>query len=193
MHTLKDTFPAKCISFVIETMLNRRFDHHLFGLRPAHPLFHEHPTINDQLASKILCGMVNVKGDIEKLVPKGVLFAGDDEPCSADVIILATGYHVDYPLLSEDLKCQIFGQEQKNVNLYKYVFPIIGESDGTAMKSLAFIGVPNALGPLFPIAEMQARWVVQVLKGSVSLPSPSQMKDYLSVQTKRRKRSVNYG
>lgn len=191
MHTWKDFLHANTVSHIIETMLNRRFDHDLFGLRPAHPLFHEHPTINDQLASKILCGVIHVKGDVKELSAVGAKFEGEEAVHEVDSILLATGYHVEYSFLSKDLREQIVNTENNSVNLYKYVFPVLeheDSEDGDIRSTLAFIGVPNALGPLFPVAELQARWVVQVLKGNTKLPGVSEMRDALAVQEVKRKK-----
>lgn len=193
MHLFKENFHPSVVSFVIETFLNRRFDHELFGLRPAHPLFHEHPTVNDQIAARILCGRVKVRGDTQFITQSGVVFK--EPACShqsptgpkvtqVDSIILATGYHVDYPFLCPQLKSQIVSE--KGFSLYKYVFPILDDESGDA--NLAFIGLPNALGPLFPIAEIQSRWVVQVIKGTCKLPPKSEMKKHLDKQEMTRKR-----
>jgi dimethylaniline monooxygenase (N-oxide forming) len=189
---MKDIIPAKVISHIIETMLNRRFDHDLFGLRPAHPLFHEHPTVNDQVASKILCGVISIKGDIKEMREREVSFEGEQEgqQHEVDVVLLATGFHVDYAFLSEDLRRRIVNTDNNSVNLYKYVFPLLEGDDEEADRptaSLAFIGVPNALGPLFPVAEIQSRWVVQVLKGHCHLPSISEMRKGLQDQEAKRK------
>ena len=205
MHLFKENFHPNIVSYVIETFLNRRFDHELFGLRPAHPLFHEHPTVNDQIASKILCGMIKVKGDISKITKSGVIFKEsknnsinngnltkqtNENITEVDSIIFATGYHLDYPFLCPSLKSQIISEN--SVNLYKYVFPILEDKndcdDNSPDINLAFIGVPNALGPLFPIAEIQSRWVVQVLKGTCKLPSKAVMRKHLDIQKAERKR-----
>ncbi len=39
----------------------------------------------------------------------------------------------------------------------------------------AFIGLIQPLGAIFPIAEMQSRWVVKVFSGAVSLPAADAM------------------
>lgn len=205
MHLMKDGISTGIASYVIETLLNRRFDHQLYGLRPAHPLFYEHPTVNDQLASKIISGRVIVKGDIERLTEKGVVFEGEQndncgDDCSSeekeiDSIILATGYHIDYPYLSKQLRSQIMDPVSNSVNLYKYVFPVNVMTDdhdslqsGSSFEGIGFIGVPNALGPLFPIAEIQSRWFVQVAIGNSRLPTTSIMRRQLKVQETQRKR-----
>ena len=205
MHFLKDHVPTQVTSYVIETILNRRFDHELFGLRPAHPLFYEHPTVNDEIAGKILCGRVVVKGDVERMTQNGVIFkeeilesdnnfkgktiiAQSDEASqeiAIDSLILATGFHVDYPFLSKSLRQNILKSESNSVNLYKYVFPI--DPNDESFMGLGFIGVPNALGPLFPIAEVQSRWMVQVMTGQCQLPPTSAMKRELAIQEWKRK------
>lgn len=194
MQLFKDNFKPSVVSFVIETILNRRFDHELFGLRPAHPILTEHSIINDQIASQILCGMVQVRGDIESITESGVIFKGQKghnstEVTQVDSIILATGFHIEYPFLSPELESQIVSED--SFNLYKYTFPIADFDNETSDNSdvkIAFIGLPNALGPLFPIAEIQSRWVVQVIKGACKLPSKSDMKMHLEKQEKIRKR-----
>lgn len=192
MHFFKQYIHANIVSYVIETLLNRRFDHQLFGLRPSHPLFHEHPTINDQIASKIISGMINVRGDIDYISIKGVTFknyaneTNKPQVQPIDSIIFATGYHLDYPFLSDSLKSQIISGD--SVNLYKYIFPIEMNDGDDETVPLAFVGVPNALGPLFPIAEIQSRWIVQVIKGTCKLPSKSYMEKHLDLQEIERKK-----
>lgn len=198
MHLMKDGVSTEVASYVIETLLNRRFDHELYGLRPAHPLFYEHPTVNDQLPSKIISGRVCIKGDIERLTEKGVLFEGEQDgekdENEIDSIILATGYHIEYSYLSKQLRSQIMDPASNSVNLYKYIFPVnmkdeydtIDNED--SFKGIGFIGVPNALGPLFPIAEIQSRWFVQVAIGNSCLPTTSVMRRQLKVQEIQRKK-----
>lgn len=194
MHLMKDGVSTGVQSYVIETLLNRRFDHELYGLRPAHPLFYEHPTVNDQLHGKIISGRVIVKGDIERLTEKGVIFENEEDEIEIDSIILATGYHIEYPYLSKNLRSQITDPANNSVNLYKYVFPVkmtddheLSDDQGT-FEGIGFIGVPNALGPLFPIAEIQSRWFVQVAIGNSRLPTTSVMRRQLKVQEIQRKK-----
>lgn len=215
MHVMKDGVSTGIASYVMETLLNRRFDHDLYGLRPAHPLFYEHPTVNDQLHSKIISGRIIVKGDVERLTEKGVLFEGgqkcekegnekegneknenEKDEVEIDSIILATGYHVEYPFLSKQLRSQIMEPASNSVNLYKYIFPVnmtddpdmMDQENGDSFTGLGFIGVPNALGPLFPIAEIQARWFVQIAIGNSFLPTTSLMQRQLKVQETLRKK-----
>ena len=135
-------------------------------------------------------------GDIERLTEHGVQFLEESDVNEVDLIVLATGYQIDFPFLSDDLRACVSRKEDNSVNLYKYVFPLIecdhqycnasgnenttdnelfSENSNAAIvdencnnmnkcsETLGFIGIPNALGPLFPIAEIQSRWFVQVM------------------------------
>ena len=73
------------------------------------------------------------------------------------MIILCTGYNVEFPFLPEQHRSQSI------TDLYKYVFDINDPS-------LAFVGyVRPIIGSIPGISEMQARWVCRVFSGSVSL------------------------
>jgi dimethylaniline monooxygenase (N-oxide forming) len=41
--------------------------------------------------------------------------------------------------------------------------------------SLSIIGLIQPLGAIMPISEMQSRWIVQILKGNVGLPTKEEM------------------
>lgn len=62
--------------------------------------------------------------------------------------------------------------KQNSVNLYKLVFPY-----HLRHPTLAFIGLIQPLGSIFPIAEAQARWYAQLMKGNVKLPSVKAMEE----------------
>lgn len=57
--------PANSFSAVIEKKLNAKFDHELYGLKPAHRYEEQHPTVNDDLPNRIIAGVVIVKPDIK--------------------------------------------------------------------------------------------------------------------------------
>ena len=78
-----------------------------------------------------------------------------------DTIICATGYAFGFPFVEHP------SLEVKNnqVNLFKYVFPPDLDPPGT----LAVIGCFQPVGAVIPIAELQARWAVQVFKVRISL------------------------
>jgi dimethylaniline monooxygenase (N-oxide forming) len=44
----------------MEHRLQQRMDHDLYGLRPNHRFFQQHPTVNDALANLIASGMITI-------------------------------------------------------------------------------------------------------------------------------------
>jgi hypothetical protein len=44
----------------MEHKLQQRMDHDMYGLRPNHRFFQQHPTVNDALANLIASGMLFV-------------------------------------------------------------------------------------------------------------------------------------
>jgi len=123
-----------------------------------------HPTLNDSLPNAILSGRVVVKGNINKFVENGVVFAGERNITEVDAVVFATGYHVKFPFLD-------FLKFDKNrVNLYKYSIP-----PQIKHKTLAIIGLIQPIGPIFPISEMQCRWFMQIQAGKLKLPTIQDM------------------
>jgi dimethylaniline monooxygenase (N-oxide forming) len=52
--------PMSYIASVVESRLEKRFDHALYGLKPAHRVFAQHPSLNDELPTRIISGMLKV-------------------------------------------------------------------------------------------------------------------------------------
>ena len=89
------------------------------------------------MPNRILSGTVTVKGDIDYLTEKGVVFK--NEPgvvVEVDSIIKATGYKITFPFISE----KILPVKANKVRLYKHQFvPQLKHP------SLAFIGLIQVL------------------------------------------------
>ncbi|CAN7937602.1 unnamed protein product [Ixodes hexagonus] len=151
-----------------EDQLNRNFNHEAYGLRPKHRFNAAHLTMNDALASLIVSGLIHIKKNIIEFIEDGVLFENDKEVTKLDDVIMATGYQFKLPMLSEDVTSVV----DNEVQLYKYVFP-----PGLKHPTLGIIGLVQPLGSVFPIAEMQARWMAQLLAGKCKLPPQSEMQE----------------
>ncbi|KAL1427560.1 hypothetical protein MTO96_017262 [Rhipicephalus appendiculatus] len=137
-----------------------------YGLKPKHRYNAQHPTVNDALPNLILSGKVRVKKDIVEFTEDGVLFEGDDKATLLDDVILATGYQIKFPFLPKDVLSVVDNQ----VQLYKYVFP-----PQLRHPTLALIGLIQPVGAIFPIAELQSRWLAELLSNKRSLPSEKAM------------------
>uniref|UniRef100_UPI0014474EB4 dimethylaniline monooxygenase [N-oxide-forming] 5-like n=1 Tax=Epinephelus lanceolatus TaxID=310571 RepID=UPI0014474EB4 len=149
-----------------ERVLNQRFDHALYNLKPKHRLFSQHPTFNDELPNRILSGTVQVKPNIRRFQGSSVEFEDGSVVEDVDLVVFATGYKFSFPFLAS----HVVSVSQNKASLYKYVFP--PEMD---RPTLAIIGLVQPLGAIMPISEMQARWATRVFKGCIKLPSMASM------------------
>lgn len=175
--------PMSLSSWYMERILNKRFNHDTYQLKPKHRFFQQHPVINDSLPNRILSGMVSVKGNIERFEENGVVFEGENHVTEVDHVIFATGYEIKFPFLGRNN----IDTTDNRVELYKFVFP-----PNLKHPTLAFIGLIQSVGAGFPIGEMQIRWVVQVFKKKLSLPSEREMREDIEKQLqKMRKRYYN--
>jgi thioredoxin reductase len=109
--------------------------------------------------------------DVKRLVPgtKSVEFVDGRVIDDVDVVMYATGYLYHFPFFDESpVECRI--EDNRVENLYQHVFlPHMAPS-------LSFIGIPWKVVP-FPLFELQARWIGNLLSGVISLPSEQAMRD----------------
>lgn len=128
---------------------------------------------SDSLLPGIVSTAIGIRPGIDRMEGRRVQFA-DGSYLSPDVVIFATGYDLDFPLLPSDLRPWTDTGE----GLYRLVFP-------PDRPTLPFIGVCRAHGPIFPIVEMQSRWAAHVLTGGATLPSPDLMRVEIEERTYR--------
>ncbi|HEU0294564.1 MAG TPA: NAD(P)-binding domain-containing protein [Anaerolineales bacterium] len=129
-------------------------------------------TPGSELLKRIANGAIGVHPAVSQLEAGGVIFA-DGVRVRADTLIHCTGYTFDFPFLDSSL-VEVRGD---TAELYQHVFQ-------PTLANLAFIGFCIVTGPLWPVAEMQARWVARVLTGAIQLPSPPEMLQAIQRQQK---------
>lgn len=78
---------------------NEFFDHNAFGLQPKHSVFAQHPTLSDDLPSRILHGRVVVKPDIKRFTKTGIEWADGTVTEPVDNVVFSTGYKFSFPLI----------------------------------------------------------------------------------------------
>ncbi len=139
---------------IMESMLNRRFNHSDYGLKPKHRAFAQHPMVNDELPNRIACGAIIMKPDIKRLTKNGVEFV-DGTVEEVDAFVSATGYVFGFPYI----KHPALEVKKNRVHLYKYMFP-----PSIKPSTLAVIGFIQPWGAIMPIAELQCRWAARVFK-----------------------------
>lgn len=133
-------------------------DYRAYGvcLSHLHSPLRKEPVFNDELPSRILCGMVTIKPIVTKFTETSAVFEDGTVFEAIDCVIFATGYGYAYPFLDDS----IIKSRNNEVTLYKGIFPPQLEKP-----TMAVIGLVQSLGATIPITDLQARWAAQVIKG----------------------------
>lgn len=136
------------------------FNHDFGGIRPNNGPIRHFPTINDDIAPRILSGKIKIVPRTVKFFTDGVELEDGTKLKDIDHVLFATGFKPDPKLLDIDTI----------INSYKRVFPV--EDD---KPTLALIGQLSSTGPVGPLTEMQSRFAAQVFAEKKKLPSKSIM------------------
>ncbi|XP_034036300.1 dimethylaniline monooxygenase [N-oxide-forming] 5-like [Thalassophryne amazonica] len=180
IHILFQLLPADWVNRIAENQINGVFDHNMYGLTPKHRFFSQIPIVNDELPLKLLTGAVTVKPNVKEIHGSTVVFEDGTVVEKVDTIVFATGYNYDFPYLPND----VLYKTGYRIGLYKHVFPANLEHP-----TLAVVGFIHALGAIMVMSEMQARWVTQVFKGRLKLPSKKAMMKEIERDTKGMEKS----
>ncbi|XP_076824582.1 flavin-containing monooxygenase 5-like isoform X1 [Clavelina lepadiformis] len=170
---LKDNLPFSWSNYFQESILNNRFDHAKYGLKPKHRFFSQHPMVNDSLPNSILSGSVKMKCNVAEFTENGVVFE-DGSSEEVDGVIFATGYTFGFPFFDES----IIKVTRNHCKLYKHMWP-----PALTKANMAVIGGIQPFGAINPISEIQCRWATKVFKGDLLLPSPSSMAEDINQTT----------
>ncbi|XP_002740302.1 flavin-containing monooxygenase 5-like [Saccoglossus kowalevskii] len=158
---ISEWLPESMLVGILEKMMNKRFDHALFGLLPKHRANQQQLMVNDALPNVIQTGRICVKPNVKRFTNTGVEFEDGTFEDGIDSVVMATGYKIKFTFLDES----VVKVNDNEVSLYKYVFPPLLKH-GT----LAVIGLVQPIGSTVPIAEIQSRWATRVFTGAAKLP-----------------------
>ncbi len=123
-----------------------------YGLpEPDHDVLEAHPTVSDDLLTRLGHGDITVKPNIDRFEGPKVFFT-DGSAVEADVVVYCTGYKVSFPFLDES----VLAADENHVDLYRRVVP-------PDRPGLWFIGLVQPLGAVMPLAEAQAHWVADLI------------------------------
>ncbi|MGH3368824.1 MAG: flavin-containing monooxygenase, partial [Nocardioidaceae bacterium] len=149
-----------------------------YGLpEPDHGLLHAHPTVSDDLLSRLGHGDITVKPNIDRFEGPKVFFV-DGSATEVDTVVYCTGYRISFPFLDE----RVVRATDNHVDLYRRVV----DPDH---RGLYFVGLIQPLGAIMPLAEAQAGWVCDLVTGEGELPSYDEMRRQIRVyddQVRRR-------
>lgn len=133
---------------------------HSYGLpEPDHVLGATHPTVNSELLYALRHGHIRPRPDITRLEGHSVHFT-DGTVGEYDVIVACTGYWISHPFFRRELIDFSTGP----VPLYLRMFP-------AAFPTLAFIGLFQPLGCIWPAAELQSKLLAKRLAGTWQPPA----------------------
>ena len=106
------------------------------------------PRINNAIQS----GQVHLTSSIDHFTETGVILSDDTTLDDIDVVVFCTGYTTAFHFLDGvwDRK------EQAKAKFYRHMLPTQEQLQG-----IAFVGMTSSLPSLFPIAEMQSRWLAE--------------------------------
>ncbi len=130
---------------------------------PDHAVLHAHPTVSDDLLTRLGHGDINVRPNIDRFEGSKVFFE-DGSAVEVDIVVYCTGYKVTFPFFDD----KVVRAEDNHIDLYRRV--VDPEHPG-----LFFVGLIQPLGAIMPLAEVQAEWVADLVSGEGELPSYDEM------------------
>ncbi len=137
-----------------------------YGLpKPDHKLLEAHPTVSSELLPRLGHGDITAKANIERFTGGRTVRFADGSEEEIDLVIYCTGYKIEFPFIDE----KVFAARDNRMPLYRRA--VSAEHPG-----LYFIGFVQPLGPIMPIAEAQAEWIADLLRGKAALPSSTEMR-----------------
>jgi cation diffusion facilitator CzcD-associated flavoprotein CzcO len=135
-----------------------------YGLpEPEHHPADQHPSVSGEFLTRVGCGDVKVKPNIERFEGRNVRFTdGSVEPI--DIVVYATGYNVSFPFLDPKLIPVV----ENHLPLFKRIWK-------PGIDNLYFMGLAQPLPTLVNLAEVQAKWAAAHIAGEYALPAVSEM------------------
>ena len=136
-----------------------------YGLpKPDHRFGSAHPTVSDDILSRLAHGTITAKPNIASLTTSGVRFI-DGSEVDADVVVYCTGYKVTFPFFDEGF----ISAPDNDLPLFRRTFH-------PDIPNVFFIGLLQPLGAIMPIAEHQSTWVGDFLAGRYALPAQAELR-----------------
>src|SRR5918994_232254 len=157
-YAIRRRFQATALKLVVGDMER-------YGLpKPDHPFGAAHPTVSDDILSRIAHGEITPKPNIAALGERTVRFADGSEG-EADVVIYCTGYRVTFPFLDPEL----ISAPGNDLPLFRRVFH-------PGVPGIYFVGLLQPLGAIMPLAELQSTWICDHLAGRYALPPEAELR-----------------
>ncbi len=148
-----------------------------YGLpKPDHAVLHAHPTVSDDLLTRLGHGDIAVRPNIDRFEGSKAFFV-DGTAAEVDTVIYCTGYKVTFPFLDE----RFVPVRDNHVDLYRRVA-------SPDHPGLYFVGLVQPIGAIMPLAEVQSEWVADLVAGEGALPSYDEMRRQIRIYDEKLKK-----
>ncbi|XP_071476240.1 flavin-containing monooxygenase 5-like [Diadema antillarum] len=166
----RDAIPSWLVRRMTDRTMKSLQDWDGLGLRRQTPPHKSPAMISDRLPMDIMSGRVSIRSGIQRFQGSKVVFDDGKEMDDVDCVIFGTGYRLRIPFVDDSILSDDLGR----LDLYLHVFP--PNLTHHTMAAVGYIvATHSATGS---VAELQARYAVQVFKGEAKLPSlPEMMSD----------------
>jgi thioredoxin reductase len=170
--------PWQVSSFILGWVMRLQFGLPTdYGLPlPDHRPLQSHPTVSQDLLSRIGHGDITVKPAIHELRGDRIAFEDGSEE-SVDAIIWCTGYRVSFPFFDPG-----FLEVRDNV------VPLWNRTVMPGVDNLFFVGLYQPLGSIMQPAELQGRVIGEYLLGNIAFPGEPQMRREMEVERRAMER-----
>ncbi len=135
-----------------------------YGLpKPDHAFGQAHPTVSGRIIDRLQHGAITPKPNIARLDGDEVEFA-DGSRERVDVVVYCTGYRITFPFFDPDF----IAAPDNRIELFRRVMH-------PDIDNVFFVALVQPLGAIMPIAERQAQWIADHLRGEYLPPGRAEM------------------
>lgn len=159
-HKYFSWVPRRITTWLFELMIRLEHgDQTSYGLqKPDHHVLETHPTLNSELVYFLRHGEIGAKTDIARFEGETVHFK-DGSSRDYDAVVCCTGFRISHPFFDKTLIDYSSGRPR----LYLKMLP-------ADVKNVAFLGLFQPLGCIWPAAELQAKILARMLAGEWAPP-----------------------
>lgn len=130
--------------------------------KPAESILDAGLTLSQHFLPLVAEGRIAVRPWFDRVEGTQVRFA-DASAETFDGILFGTGFELKMPFFGEPIR-RVLGLDAQRLDLFQHSFH-------PELPGLAFVGLWDQSGPMFPPIELQARWIAYVWGGAVAAPS----------------------
>ncbi len=147
-------------------------------LYPVSHRFHKAVMAREKLTWRI--------GEIEEILDDGAVKFKDGEVQRFDVIMFATGYDLELPILEPELRDRILASADQRAMDYPELNLYL-ETWHHDLPGCAFVGMYTIIGSAFVMVDMHSRWVARAFADDAVMPGEQEVREGVSAAIAARK------